>query len=125
MHNANDFLNAVKKAAKDAVDAGQPCDFLFGKVTSEDPLEIFVEQKMTLKKKQLILTRNVTDFETKVTIKEDYEWETKDEDGHKHDIALKEKYIKFHNKLKVDDEVVLVKKQGGQKYLVLDRLEKK
>ena len=121
MLDANDLLIAIKRAAKEAVDAGQPSDFCFGKVTSAKPLKILVEQKMTLGAAQLILTRNVTDFKTKVTV--DWKTELEGDDEHLHGvIGVKE--ITFHNALAVGDEVILLKKKGGQKYLVLDRVVK-
>ena len=107
MLDANDILNIIKKAAIDAVNASQPSDFCFGKVISIKPLKISVEQKMTLGTAQLILTRNVTDFKTKITI-----------DG------SDKKEITIHNALQVNDKVVLLKQKGGQKYLVLDRVVK-
>lgn len=105
MRDANDLLNIVKKAALEAVNASQPSDFCFGKVISIKPLKISVEQKMTLGSAQLLLTRNVTDFKTQIT---DYE----------------KREITIHNALRVGDEVILLKKKGGQKYLVLDRAVK-
>lgn len=128
MLDANDLLNVVKKAAVEAVNAGQPSDFCFGKVTSAKPLKILVEQKMTLGAAQLILTRNVTDFKTKVTV----DWSTETESGgsgdssfasHSHALSGK-KEMTIHNALQVGDEVILLKKKGGQKYLVLDRVVK-
>ena len=68
MLDATDFLNSIKKAAQEAIEASQPSDFCYGKVTSAKPLKILVEQKMTLGAAQLVLTRNVTDFKTKVTV---------------------------------------------------------
>ena len=106
MLDANDLLNIVKKAALEAVNASQPSDFCFGKVTSTKPLKILVEQKMTLGAAQLVLTRNVKDFKTKVTI----------------DDVMKT--LTIHNALQLGDEVILLKKKGGQKYLVLDRVVK-
>ena len=108
MLDANDLLNIVKKAALKAVDASQPCDFLFGKVISTEPLKISVEQRMTLGAAQLVLTRNVTDFKTNVTVA----WwsETRE--------------MTIHNALRIGDEVILLKQKGGQKYLVLDRVVK-
>lgn len=126
MLDANDLLNIVKKAALEAVEAGQPSDFCFGKVTSASPLKILVEQKMTLSKAQLILTRNVTNFKTKVTV----DWVSESKSGgsgdssfssHTHNITGK-KEITIHNALAVGDEVILLKQKGGQKYLVLDRV---
>ena len=128
MLDANDLLNIVKKAALEAVNASQPSDFCFGKVTSTNPLKISVEQKMTLGVAQLVLTRSVTDFKTKVTLN----WLTETTSGgsgdssfasHSHALSGK-KEITIHNALQVGDEVILLKKKGGQKYLVLDRVVK-
>ena len=82
------FLNTIKKAALEAVEASKPSDFCFGKVTSSSPLKIQIEQKMTLGAAQLVLTETV---------------------------AVQKSLI-------VGDEVILLRKKGGQKYLVLDRM---
>ena len=128
MLDATDLLKFIKKAALDAVNASQPSDFCFGKVTSTNPLKISVEQKMTLGAAQLVLTRNVTDFKTNVTV----DWLTENKSGgsgessfssHAHSISGK-KEITIHNALRVGDEVILLKKKGGQKYLVIDRVVK-
>ena len=119
MLNGIDLLNAIKKAALDAVNASQPSDFCFGKVTSASPLKISIEQKMTLGAAQLVLTRNVTDYKTKVTVN----WETSNSGSHNHTVTG-EKEILIHNALNVGEEVVLLKQKGGQKYLVLDRVVK-
>ena len=126
MPNVNDLLVCIKKAAKEAVEASQPCDFLFGKVTGTKPLKILVEQKMTLGAAQLLLTRNVTDFKTNVTV----DWTTGTKSGgsgessfasHTHTVSGK-KEMTIHNGLQIGDEVILLKQKGGQKYLVLDRV---
>ena len=119
MLNATDLLNIVKKAALEAVNASQPSDFCFGKVISAKPLKISVEQKMTLGVAQLVLTRNVTDFKTEITVN----WETETSSLHSHSVSGK-KEVTIHNALQKDDEVILLKKKGGQKYLVLDRVVK-
>lgn len=128
MLDMNDFLNAIKKAAMDAMNASQPSDFCFGKVISTKPLKISIEQKLTLGSAQLILTRGVTDYTTTVTV----DWLSEQKSGgnnessfasHNHSIKG-EKQMTIHNALKVDEEVVLLKQKGGQKYLVLDRVVK-
>ena len=48
MPDVNDLLNAIKKAASDAVEASKPVAIMYGKVTSVSPFEINVEQKMIL-----------------------------------------------------------------------------
>ena len=117
MLNSTDFYNSIKIAAMKAVEASQPCDFIFGKVTSVSPIKVSVEQKMTLGSAQLVLTRNVTDYSVQMTI----DWTSEESDEHKHGITgVKE--VTIHNGLKIGDEVVLLKKKGGQKYLVIDRM---
>lgn len=119
MLDANDLLNAIKKAAMDAVNTSQPSDFCFGKVMSTNPLKISIEQKLTLGSVQLVLTRNVTDYTTTVTV----DWSSEQGGDHNHSIKGR-KQMTIHNGLKVGEDVVLLKQKGGQKYLVLDRVTK-
>ena len=117
MLNSTDFYNAIKSAAMNAVEASHPCDYMFGKVTSVSPLKISVEQKMTLTSAQLVLTRNVTDYSVDVSV----DWDTEDASDHQHNLVGVKK-ITIHNGLKIGDKVVLLKKKGGQKYLILDKV---
>lgn len=103
--DAVEFVKTMKKAALEAVNASKPVEVCFGKVTSASPLKILVEQKMTLGAAQLVLSRNVTTYTTEITV-----------GG-----AAKEK-ITVHNGLVVGDEVILLRQQGGQKYIVMDRI---
>ncbi len=143
--NANELVALLKKAALDAVEASKPVNVYFGEVLSASPLKINVEQKMILGEKQLILSRNVTDFTTMVTV----DWLTESSlsththtvqgsDGngdsinlttgaknlaHTHKIIGKKK-ITVHNGLVVGDEVILIRQQEGQKFIVWDRIGK-
>lgn len=150
MPDATELVKAVKKAAKEAMEASKPVNVYFGEVVRTSPLKINVEQKMVLGEAQLILTRNVTDFDTMVTIN----WESEDslKNAHKHTIAgntqdggdpthnhaltgdtstvnLKhshtitgQKQMTVHNALDVGDQVVLLRQQEGQKFIVVDRI---
>lgn len=69
-----------------------PCGIFFGVVTSAEPLEINVEQKMALGREHLILTSLVSSID---------------------DISLN---------LGKNEKVMLLRVQGGQKFIVLDRL---
>lgn len=64
----------IKRMAVGANDANAPTSVLFGVVTSVDPLEITVEQKLKLTKEFLVLTKNVMDYTVKVTM----DWSTED-----------------------------------------------
>lgn len=126
MPDAVELTKTIKKAAVQAMKAEKPVEICFGKVTSASPLKILVDQKMSLGEAQLVLTRNVTDFVTEVTV----DWNTEDKGGgsgyasyetHKHPIKGRKK-ITVHNGLVVGDEVILARQQGGQKYIVVDRI---
>lgn len=142
-------VDVVKRAALEAMEASKPVNVLFGTVVSASPLQISVEQKMTLGMKQLILTRNVTDYTVSMTITHETEsaltTHTHDYSGnvdsggpgpHSHgytgttdptDLAHIHEYkgtkaFLVHHALKAGERVVLVRLQGGKKFLVLDRL---
>lgn len=130
----SNLIMSIKKAAVDAVEASKPCAVMFGKVTSTSPLKVNVEQKLTLTDAQLIMTRNVTDFKTNITVDhytedvthshsytDDGSSSTTGNNTHKHQIKGK-KEITVHNSLVVGDMVLLLRMQGGQQYIVWDRL---
>ncbi len=131
MPDAADLIKVIKRAAVEAVAASKPAEVCFGKVTSASPLKILVEQKLLLGEAQLVLTRNVTDYQTAITgdnVK-DYYYIGKFPDHviekplnppHKHAVGRID--IIVHNGLVVGDEVLLIRQQGGQKYVVVDRL---
>ena len=111
MPDAVELMKTIKRAALDAVKASKPVEVCFGKVTSVSPLKILVEQKLPT---------------TEVTVN----WNTEDKGGgsgyasyetHKHPIKGRKK-ITVHNGLVVGDEVILIRQQGGQKYIVVDRI---
>ena len=111
------LVKAMKKAGVEATSAGGPVTVCFGKVTGTSPLQILVDQKMTLGSAQLVLTRNVTDYEVSVTI----DWKTEKTQEHEHALSG-EKKMTIHNSLVKGDDVVLLRQQGGQKYIVIDRV---
>ena len=64
----NGFLENVKRAALEAVNAAKPFAFVLGKVTSVSPLKVQVDQKLELTAAQLILTNAVRDFTVYMTV---------------------------------------------------------
>lgn len=144
MADANELLSLIKQAANDSVEAGKPSGVFFGKVVSEDPLKISVDQRMELSENQLVLSRNVTDFEMEISLLSSNGWKTEAHTHthnhtisdtytgggncdnhthtHTHDINMEKKKVTIHNALKADDLVILIRQQGGQKFIVLDRI---
>lgn len=120
----------MKKAAVEAVKASKPADMVFGKVISAKPLKIKVDQKLILTNKQLVLTRNVTEYEVEMEpIPSHWTEERSGGSGdaafesHRHEYKGKKKF-KVYNALKNGEEVILMRIAGGQKYIVLDRIGK-
>ena len=130
MADANELVETLKRAAVEAIEAKKPVNVYFGEVVSAAPLKINVEQKMVLGEKQLILSRNVTNFKTSITggnIKNYYYTGLTTDSGtapvspsHVHAVGKIE--ITVHNGLVVGDEVILIRQQEGQKFIVLDRI---
>lgn len=139
----SNIVETIKKIAIEAVNASAPSKVLFGEVTQTSPLVITVEQKLVLTREFLVLTKNVTDYVVDVTVN----WNTENtalkadhshtastnsdisisidqkniDLTHKHNISGK-KSITIHNALARGDKVTLVQQQGGQKYVVLDKI---
>mgnify|MGYP001038210315 FL=1 len=131
MADSTELVRLMKQAALDAVAAAKPVEVCFGKVTSASPLKILVEQKMTLGAAQLVLSRHVTEYVTAISSGniQDFYYEGTPPDvvtlpvkpiPHVH--AIGKIQITVHNGLAVGDEVILIRQQGGQKYIVWDRI---
>lgn len=134
----NELVRLVKKASVDAVQAGSPMAVCCGGVVSADPLKIRLDQKTVLGQAQLILTSSVRDFTVEMTV--DHVTESV---SHSHPVedtytgggtALAaehshpytgRKAFRVHLSLRPGEKVILLRCDGGQKYIVLDRWEAK
>jgi hypothetical protein len=136
MADTTSFIQTIKKAALGAVDASYPVQSCFGEVISASPLKIKVEQKITLEPIQLILTRNVTDYYVDMSVSHQTELETEHihpvidtytgggtstPTQHLHEYKNKKRFL-VHNALKVGEQVLLIREQGGQRCIVIDRV---
>ena len=150
MPDMNAFLSDVKRAAVKAVQAGKPFGFMLGKVTSVSPLKVQVDQKLELAAPQLILTNAVRDYTVRMTVDHQtesaltthshaYSGATKaggsDSHSHGYDGATEPtnlahthafkgtKAFRVHLGLKAGEHVILLRVDGGKKFIVLDRVE--
>ena len=87
MRDYGKFAATIRQIALAAVTASKPVAVMYGTVTNTAPLNIQVEQKITLDKDFLVLTATVQD-----------------------------------TPLQVGDKVVLLREQGGQRFVVLDKV---
>lgn len=132
----NALVRAVKKAAVEAVRAENPMGVCHGTVTDLSPLEITTDQKLILGEKQLILTNAVRDYTVEMTV--DHVTEvishghsvtdtytgggTAQPVDHSHPYKGR-KSFRVHLGLKMGEKVILVRCDGGQQFVVLDRWE--
>lgn len=121
----SEILNDIKKAALEAVSAACPCEIKFGTVTSVKPLTVRLEQKILLSGEALILPRKFTDHTVKISGKNigDFYFSSGSsaepvDPPHTH--ALGEMEITVHVGLNVGDKLILIRQQGGQKFLIFD-----
>ena len=112
-----------------------PCEIRTGLVVNDNPLEISIGSDFVLPSEYLNLTNAVKDHKVDITV----DWFSEDEsehvhgngnDGndttpskepHKHNIKGL-KTITIHNGLTKGEKVLLLREQGGQNYIVLDRI---
>ena len=114
---AERLIESIKKVSSGVRDAQENTEIVYGKVISEEPVVIQIGQRLMLDEKRLIFTDNVRKIERNVEVN----WNTETSDSHSHSIKGK-KMMTEDNRLKNGDMVVMLKMQGGQKYVVLSKV---
>lgn len=107
------MIDIIKKAGVDAVGANNPVNILFGEVLSLEEFKIRIDQKLILPKEFFIIPEGLTRYEVDLE--------------HNHNItegissnSLKKLVIR--EGLKQGDKVLLLRVQGGQQYVILDKV---
>lgn len=101
----SDLITLIKKAAVEAVEGEKPTGVLFGTVTATSPLTVNVEQKLTLLSEMLIVPKSLTDFSVTAVVNDETFT------------------LKINNSLKNGDKVLLLRMQGGQRFVIIDKLK--
>ena len=134
-----EIAKLIEANARGAIAKTQPMNVLFGTVVSAKPLKIQINQKMVLTDEYLILTNAVRDYSVDITVGWTTEAEkehthgngnlgspttgvTTPSGGHNHKIKGRKK-ITIHNGLTIGEKVILLRAQGGQDYVVIDRVD--
>lgn len=125
LRSMEDILIEFQKIVQGVLNAQKLSTIVYGTVISVDPLEVYVDQKLTLKKEQLKLTRAVMDCEVEMTV--DHVTESRaggsGDDAfasHNHDYKGRKKFL-IHNGLVIGDKVTMIRAHGGQQYLIIDK----
>lgn len=102
-----EWIENLRKIALQAVEAGRPCDIMLGTVVKAAPLEIQIESKSILTAGQLLLPQFLTNYGQEMSIP-----------------GVGNVNVTVKNALKAGEQVLLIQKRGGQKFLVMDRWQK-
>lgn len=146
------LLSLIKEAALGAVNAQKPTSYFYGTVISISPLKVQLSTNLILEKEFLVVPKSLTDYEiniemdcstetmftdTKHTHEVNYTdkyTSSGDEENktvtsetgsfdntHSHKIKGT-KTIVIYNALKINDKVILAQVQGGQDFIILDKV---
>lgn len=113
------LIDLIKQAAMESVNAGDPMAIIYGTVTADSPLEINVDQRFTLDADFIEVPESLTHFEINLYHNHKY---TDDGTEGNTGFSLPEEPIVIRRGLEVGDKVYLLRVQGGQKYVVFDRV---
>lgn len=102
------LANKIRQLGAGAVDAASPVAVLFGKVMNTAPLEILVDQRFTIDRDFLVVPAHLTRYEL--------DWPPLAEAGDATQKAV------IREGLNAGDTVLLLRMQGGQKYVVWDKV---
>ncbi|MGO4347513.1 DUF2577 domain-containing protein [Paenibacillus sp. MCAF9] len=97
------LLESIKKAGAAAYAAGNPLAVMVGKVIQINPLEVNVDQRFTLSEDFLIIPESLVKYETQ--------------------LKTSEKLV-IRTGLEAGDAVLMLRVQGGQQFVVLDKVAK-
>lgn len=139
----SDLLRLIKQSAKDAIENDNPMVLQAGTVIQVSPLHIKADNSIIHKEERgdLILTHLVKDYEVDITVKHSVENIDKIENKkytkpgkaetpvipmgdlteHNHTYEGRKKII-IHLALTLGEKVLLLRENGGQRYIVLDRV---
>ena len=106
VRDTSDLVRIIKRIVKETVENEKPTRVMYGKVISTNPLKVNVEQRMVLDKNFLVLSDHLTRKSTRVRILST------------NDLVD----VEFDNSLKTNDKVILLREQGGQKFIILDKV---
>lgn len=100
------MLGAIQEIAKNQMNAKSLSDLVYGTVFSINPLmiQLDLDKKVVLTADFLIMTRNVQNYKSTITI-----------NG-------KEESCTINNALEIGDKVGMIQKAGGQEFIILDKV---
>lgn len=108
------LLDLIRKAGAEAVAASNPVHVLSGEVIATDPLAVQVDQRFVLPAEFLLVPERLTQYEVNLSHIHGYQGAWTGE-------ALTQPVV-IRRGLAAGDRVLLLRVQGGQQYVILDRV---
>ena len=120
------LLQLIKRAARDVITESVPAGVCIGIVTALDPLEIQLENKLPISADFILLTKNTCEWSVDMSVDHKTELAAGGSGdaqyaSHLHGYAGRKTYL-VHNGLEVGDKVILLREEGGQRFVALDRV---
>ena len=102
----SELVELLKQVAVNAVATTYPTEIRYGKVVRTSPIEVKLSEKMILDSKFLIIGERFKEYSGWINV-----------DG-------EAKRVTMHNSLGLGDTVTLLRVQGGQKFVIQDRVHR-
>ena len=125
------MLDQIKKVVQGTSEAGSPACWLFGTVTSAEPLTIMVDNRFEIGEKQLVVMGQFRKGYIHTHKHKAFQQSPATEIADSHTHQLKDNYwtceddeSEYTYGLETGDKVVLFRNAGGQEYLILGRMPK-
>ena len=99
------MIDIIKQAGLDAFYASNPVNLTYGTVTSVNPLKVMIDQRLELTKEFLIVPEYLTEYKITICKNEKFKEE-----------------ITIRKGLEVGNQLIMIRQQGGQEFLLLDRV---
>jgi hypothetical protein len=102
------MINIIKQASVGAVGAQNPVNISFGEIIKDNPIEVKIDQKLILPKEFFIIPESLTRYEIDLT--------------HNHGGGSALSKVVIREGLNKGDKVLLLRVQGGEQYIILDKV---
>jgi len=99
--NGIDIVQTIRRIVQETVEANKPSGTYFGKVISVAPIQIQIASDLIITERFIVLGRYITEFSVDLTIEGEL----------------------WHG-IRPNDELLLIREQGGQRYAVIDWLKR-
>lgn len=111
------MLEVIKRIALSTIEDSKPVEIIYGEVTQSSPLTVSIEQRLELDEDFLIVPESLTRYEIDLKHTHTIPGGTETQE------ALTTKIV-IRKGLEIGDTVILLRAQGGQEFIILDKVVK-